>query len=107
MMTCKPCPLYKTCRKPCGLIDDYINQDENIEAWEKISFTNKIEQIGDAKMRDSVSTTEAILQNYFLDRMTPKEIAEKNYKSQQYVYKVIKKYSVIIAENIKKAAENG
>jgi DNA-directed RNA polymerase specialized sigma subunit len=47
------------------------------------------------------------LQNYFIDRMKPKDIAERYYKSQQYVYRIIKKYSKIIAENIKKAAKNG
>jgi hypothetical protein len=39
--------------------------------------------------------------------MKPKDIAERYYKSQQYVYRVIKKYSKIMIENIKKAAQNG
>jgi DNA-directed RNA polymerase specialized sigma subunit len=106
MESCKGCPLYRKCKIPCPEVNQYINQDENEDAWLKIRFTNKIE-IWDAKTKESVSTTEAILQNYFLDRMKPKDIAERYYKSPQYVYRVIKKYSKIMIENIKKAAQNG
>ena len=106
MESCKGCPLYHKCKIPCPEVNEYINQDENEDAWLKIHFTNKIE-VWDAKTKESVSTTEAILQNYFLDRMKPKDIAERYYKSQQYVYRIIKKYSKIMIENIKKAAQNG
>ena len=107
MKSCKDCPLYKDCKKVCLEVSQYINQDENEDAWIKIRFTNKIEIRPNAKMKESVSTTEVILQNYFIDRMKPKDIAERYYKSPQYVYRVIKKYSRIMIENIKKAAQNG
>jgi DNA-directed RNA polymerase specialized sigma subunit len=106
-LNCKDCVHYKYCHRPCIAVSKYINQDENEDAWLKIKFTNKIEIRPNAKMKESVSTTEVILQNYFIDRMKPKDIAERYYKSQQYVYRIIKKYSKIIAENIKKAAKNG
>lgn len=103
-MNCQECKHYLNCRQPCQEIDDFINQDDNEDAWLKIRFTDKIERC-DLKNRDGVSTTEAILQNYFIDRMEPKEIAEKYFKSRQYVYWVIKKYTSIIAANIKKSVK--
>jgi DNA-directed RNA polymerase specialized sigma subunit len=106
-LSCKDCSHYKYCKKPCIAVLQYINQDENEEAWVRIRFTDKIEAKGNIKGKEAVSTTEVILQNYFIDRMKPKDIAERYYKSQQYVYRIIKKYSKIIAENIKKAAQNG
>jgi hypothetical protein len=54
-------------------------------------------------MPDGVGTTEAILQNYFIDRMTTKEIAEHYNKSQRYINKTIKHYKSILIENIKKS----
>jgi hypothetical protein len=89
---------------PCEQVEDYINQDYNEDDWLKISFTDRIEGY-EMKTKDTVSTTEAILQNYFIDRMNPKEIAEKHYKSQQYIYWLIKKYTVLIANAIKKACK--
>jgi DNA-directed RNA polymerase specialized sigma subunit len=106
-LSCKDCVHYKYCHRPCIAVLQYISQDENEDAWLKIKFTNKIEIRPNAKMKESVSTTEVILQNYFIDRMKPKDIAERYYKSQQYVYRIIKKYSKIMIENIKKAAQNG
>ena len=99
-MNCNECSKYLKCRTPCNKVEDYINQDNDEEQWLNISFTDRIE-VFEVKSKDTVSTTEAILQNYFIDRMTPKEIAEKHYKSQQYVYWVIKKYTVLIAKAIK------
>jgi DNA-directed RNA polymerase specialized sigma subunit len=107
MKQCTDCLEYKQCKEPCREVEAYINQDDNADAWIKIRPSEHIEQWGAAKMPDNVSTTEVILQNYFIDRMQPKEIAEKHYKSKQYVYRIIKKYSAIITENIKKAAKTG
>lgn len=106
-LNCKDCVHYKYCHRPCIAVLQYINQDENEEAWVRIRFTDKIEAKGNIKGKEAVSTTEVILQNYFIDRMKPKDIAEKYYKSKQYVYRIIKKYSKIMIENIKKAAQNG
>ena len=101
---CSSCTKRKYCKSPCEPVERYINQDNNDDTWMNVVFTERIEQI-QCKNREGVSITEAILQNYFLDRMKPKEISEKYYKSQQYVYWVIKKYSKIIAENIKKSVK--
>lgn len=105
MKQCTECPDYKSCKEPCSEVEAFINQDENPNAWLKIRPSEHIEQWGCTKMPDNVSTTEAILQNYFIDRMKPKDIADRYYKSQQYVYYVIKKYSKIITENIKKSVK--
>jgi DNA-directed RNA polymerase specialized sigma subunit len=106
MRPCNQCRKYIKCHHLCSKAEKYTSQDDDEEQWLKIRFTDKIEACGDGKMTDKVSTTEAMLQNYFIDRMKPKEIAERYYKSQQYVYWVIKKYSKVMIHYIKKSIEN-
>lgn len=107
--SCLNCSKRPKCTSICSSAEEYIGQDYNEEVWLNISFTDrtdKLEPCKVKKMMDKVSTTEAILQNYFLDRMKPQDIAKRYYKSPQYVYWLIKKYSKIIAENIKKSTES-
>jgi hypothetical protein len=92
------------CKSPCKAIEEYIAQDTNDEQWLNIYFTDRIE-VYEMESKETVSTTEVILQNYFIDRMSPKEIAEKHYKSQQYIYWLIKKYTVLIAKAIKQSCK--
>jgi hypothetical protein len=88
-------------------MEAYVNQDANDEAWSQIRPNDYIDSWGNINMPDILSTTETILQNYFLDRMKPQDIAERHYKSKQYVYYVIHKYTKIISQNIKKSVKNG
>jgi DNA-binding CsgD family transcriptional regulator len=55
------------------------------------------------KLPDKLTTTEIILQLYFVDKKTTKEIMDIVMVSQQYVSKTILKYKPIIVENIKKS----
>lgn len=99
-MNCQDCPKYLKCRQLCPDAEKYVSQDET--QWQKICFTVQIEEM-EIKPMSGLSTTEAILQNYFIERTEPKEIAKNLKISKQYVYRVIKKYSEIIKKNIKKS----
>jgi radical SAM protein with 4Fe4S-binding SPASM domain len=101
----KPCPRckhYKICTEPCGKVDRFSNQDDNEDAWKNVRPIAHIENLT-KEVPKGLSTCEAILINYFVDRMTPPQIAKKHYKSRQYVYRIIKRYSAIIIQNIKKS----
>lgn len=103
MIDCIQCVKKKKCITLCAEAEAYVNQDNRDDtAWIKIKPKAYIDQMKGVKM-EGVTTTEAILQNYFVDRMDPKDIAKKYYKSTQYVYWLIKKYKAIIADNIKKS----
>ncbi len=104
---CEKCNKRTKCKALCLEAEDYINQDINPDSWIKIKPSASIERRQVTTMPDSVSTTEIILQNYFIDRMTPGEIADNLYKSRQYIYKVINKYSLILKQNIQKTARKG
>jgi DNA-directed RNA polymerase specialized sigma subunit len=105
-MICTDCPKRAKCKHLCYRAEEYVNQDNDDEPWINISSAERIEQL-EAKTMETVSTTEAILQNYFIDRMTVKEIAEKHCKSRQYVHKLIKKFTKILSSNIKKSIKRG
>jgi DNA-directed RNA polymerase specialized sigma subunit len=107
MINCTKCPARAKCTKLCKKMEEYVNQDINPRAWNKIRPSENIEKVQTSKMPDNLSTTEIILQFYFIDRMTPQEIANKLFKSDKYVYKIIKKYSDILKENIQKTAKFG
>lgn len=102
-MNCKTCPLYKCCSSLCSDAIAYINQDADPKSWRKIRPTDQIERIQTTKMPDNLSTTEIILQFYFIDRMEVREISNRLFKSRQYIHKVIKKYSNILKQNIQKS----
>jgi hypothetical protein len=102
---CTNCRKRKTCTAICDKIEEFVNQD-NIGSWSKIRFTNNIdERIIDTNPK-ILSTTEIIIQNYYIDRMTVKQISETHYKSRQYIYKIIRKYSNILKENLLKSSKN-
>jgi len=103
MPICKQCPKYQHCVALCKKAEAFINQDYNKKAWSKIRPTDQIERIQQTKMPLQLGTTEIILQLFFLDRKSPKEIADTLYKSRRYINKVIHKYKSILAENIKKS----
>lgn len=102
MIYCDRCRRRNKCVYPCKHVEDYINQDNNTEQWAKMTFTPLIDESGTIEMPSILSTTEIIVQNYFLDRMSIKEIAIMHYKSRQYVSRVVAKYKRIMKENLKK-----
>ena len=104
-MDCTSCKKRLKCKKLCPSALLYVNQDDNPEAWRHITFKEDI-TASNGKMPDAVSTTEAILQNYFIDRKEVKEIAESYCKSRQYIHYVIQKHKKRMAEIIKKEVEN-
>jgi hypothetical protein len=83
----------------------YANQDNNDDAWRQIVIMEEIEECP-SRLCEGVSTTEAILQNYFIDRIEVKKIAERYYKSRQYIHYIIRKHKIRMAEIIKKSVEN-
>lgn len=104
MVSCDDCPAKIKCNKLCTKMEIYVNQDNNEEAWMRIKPKAYIEKYQKV-IFPSLSTTEVILQNYFIDRMEIKEIAESHCKSRQYVHRVVKKYTGILIDNIKKSAK--
>jgi DNA-directed RNA polymerase specialized sigma subunit len=98
---CCDCPYFKHCKSLCPEAESYADQDNHPEAWFKIKSTDKIEMI-QPTFPEKLSTTEIILQFYFIDRMDVREIAKKTFKSRQYVHRIIKRYSQIIKQTIKK-----
>lgn len=106
MKQCPKCKLYKTCTTPCREVEDYINQDYNEGAWMKIKPKANIDHY-QPKMEGNLSTSEIIFQNFFLDHMSISEIAKSNYKSRQYVHRVVRQYEKIIIENAKKTPKTG
>jgi len=105
-MNCQECPKYLKCRSLCPDAEKYANQDDDVSQWQKVSFTVQIEEM-EAKPMQGLLTTEAILQDYFIERMKQSEIARKHSKSRPYISKVIKKYSALIVKNIKKEVKSG
>jgi DNA-directed RNA polymerase specialized sigma subunit len=105
-MNCQECDKYLKCRELCEQAEKYVNQDTGETQWQKISFTIQIEEM-ELKPMSGLLTSEAILQNYFIDRMKQCEIAQKYGISRPYVSKVVKKYSALIIKNIKKSTKNG
>jgi hypothetical protein len=102
----KPCPScqqYLDCVKPCIKLERFLNHDDGLESWKKITTVSHLNGKHAKEMPQGVSTCEAILINYFIDRLTPAQIANKHYKSRQYIHRVIKKYSKLIIQNIKKS----
>jgi len=105
-MNCQECPKYLKCRNLCPDAEKYTDQDNDASQWQKISFTVQIEEMEQRPM-SGLLTSEAILQNYFIDRMKQSEIAKKHEVSRAYVCKVIKKYSSLIIKNLKKEVKRG
>lgn len=103
--SCIDCPKREECIKTCKAVNKYINQDDDPELWKNVIPINYIEDC-ESKIKQGVSTTEAILQNYFIDRLTIPQIANKYYKSRQYIHKTIKKYSRIMVFYIKQSVDN-
>ena len=100
---CPSCPDYIDCDKPCIKLERFLNHDDGLESWKKITCIPHLNGKHAQEMPQGVSTCEAILINYFIDRLTPAQIANKHYKSRQYIHRVIKKYSKLIIQNIKKS----
>lgn len=105
-MNCQDCPKYLKCRQLCDEAEKYASQDEDQTQWQKISLTVQIEEM-ESKPMHGLLTTEAILQSYFIGRMKQSEIAKMYSVSRPYVCKVIKKYSALIIQNIKKEVKSG
>jgi hypothetical protein len=100
---CPPCPHYRNCTEPCERVTKFLNHEDGLESWKKITCIPHLKGKHAKEMPQGVSTCEAILINYFIDRLTPAQIANKHYKSRQYIHRVIKKYSKLIIQNIKKS----
>ena len=100
---CPSCPEYQDCVNPCEKLTRFLNHDDGLESWKKITTVSHLNGKHAKEMPQGVSTCEAILINYFIDRLTPAQIAKKHYKSRQYIHRVIKKYSKLIIQNIKKS----
>ena len=100
---CPSCPDYEACTKPCKKLERFLNHDDGLESWKKIKTVSHLNGKHAKEMPQGLSTCEAILINYFIDRLTPAQIANKHYKSRQYIHRVIKKYSKLIIQNIKKS----
>jgi len=101
-----PCPIckdYQTCKDPCPKVERFLNHDDGLESWKKVTTIAHINGKHAKEMPQGVSTCEAILINYFIDRTTPREIANNYHKSRQYIHRIIKHYSKITIENIKKS----
>ena len=103
---CMKCQHYKYCKKPCPAALEYIDQDNVDKSWRDIDLTNTIDQYRPSEAA-KLSTTENILIDYFINAMKPVDIAQKHYKSRQYVHKIIKKYSSLMIVSIKKSTQIG
>ncbi len=105
-MNCLDCPKYLKCRELCLLAEKYVNQDDDVTQWQRISLTVQIEQM-ESKPMQGMLTSEAILQDFFIKRLKQSQIAKKYEVSRPYVSKVVKKYSALIIKNLKKEVKSG
>lgn len=86
-------------------MQQYVNQDACDEPWRHIVTMASIED-KTTTIPSGVSTYEAILQNYFIDRLTIHEISNKYYKSRQYINRIIKSHKTKMIKIIKKSVYN-
>jgi hypothetical protein len=103
---CMKCQHYKYCKEPCPAAAEYIEQDNIDKTWRKINVASDLDQFRPSDA-SGLSTTENILIDYFINAMKPVDIAQKHYKSRQYIHKIIKKYSSLIIVSIKKSTQIG
>jgi hypothetical protein len=103
---CMKCQHYKYCKEPCPAASEYIEQDNIDKTWRKIDVASDLDQFRPSEA-SGLSTTENILIDYFINSMKPIDIAQRHYKSRQYVHKIIKKYSKLMIISIKKTIKNG
>ena len=101
-ITCATCRKRKICKELCEQAEAYASQDARDESWSRITIIEHIDEYSQ-KLPPGLSTCEAILQEFFIERLEPVQIAEKYHISKQYVHRTIKKYSGIMKENIKKS----
>jgi len=85
----------------CVHAETYVNQDQVEENPEEKTMA-QIDEMSSA-LPNGLSTCEAILQEYFLDRADPIKIAQHYNLSKQYVYRIIKLHKAIMVKNIKKS----
>jgi len=101
-MLCQECTKKPTCKKLCKKAEKYVSQD-NVGRRERLLRDLREPSTTDLEKGPKISTTEACLQLFFLDRLSVKEIAKKLYVSDKYVYKVIARAKIKIAAAIKKS----
>jgi DNA-directed RNA polymerase specialized sigma subunit len=101
---CSLCKKRKNCKVLCVHAEAYANQDR-VEENPNEKPTDIMEDYN-KPMPEGLSTCEAILQDFFFDRLTPAKIAQIHHISATYVYRIIKQYKVIISQNIKKSVES-
>jgi hypothetical protein len=86
-------------------MQQYVNQDACDEPWRHIVTMASIED-KTTTIPSGVSTYEAILQNFFIDRLTINQIAKRYYKSRQYVNRIIHTHKSRMIKIIKKSVYN-
>lgn len=101
-MNCNDCPKRPTCRQLCPKAEAYVNQDDDPELWSDITMCEMIETY-EQRPQNGLSTTEAILQELFIDHDKMPTIAERHGVSVQYVSRVHRKYRAMIVRGIKEA----
>jgi DNA-directed RNA polymerase specialized sigma subunit len=87
----------------CERAEKYVSQDE-VKMDMDVILTDQIDDFP-SKHIEKQSTCEAILKNYFIDRMTLIEIAKIHHISKQYASRLVRKYKIIIAQNIRKSVD--
>jgi len=104
-MLCQKCKKKDTCRKLCSEAEKYVNQDYTTQK-ESILKNNIIDfryptgrPFPDLSTR---SNEENIIAMFFNGGIKQSEVAQTLDVSRQFVNKIVKKYRLIIRENLQK-----
>ena len=95
---CKECDKYKTCTSLCAAAKMYANQDYKGQREKPIGLPRR-KAIEYQKL--TKSNEEKIIELYFIKHLKQIQIAEIIHVSPPFISKIIKKYSIIIAEKLK------
>lgn len=101
-MNCLECKKRPTCRALCPKAEAYVNQDDDPELWNDITMSESIETYAE-RFSDGLSTTEAILQELFIDHDKMPTIAERHGVTVQHVSQIRRKYRAMIVKGIRQA----